>query len=66
MAKKENRGGILTNDQVEKEIQRTGSDDKSGQGYRGVQDTGDSTVRELGTEVQQQDGRPPEELDEDQ
>ncbi len=66
MTRKENKGGLLTNEQVEKELQRTGGDDKGGRGYRGTQDTGDSTVRDLGTEVQREDGRPPEELDDDQ
>ena len=66
MARKENKGGLLTNEQVEQELQRTGGQEKGGRGYRGMQDTGDSTVRELGTQVQQEDGRPPEELDEDQ
>ncbi|ANE51346.1 hypothetical protein [Flavisolibacter tropicus] len=64
MAKKENKGGLLSNEQVEQEVQRTGSDDKGGSGYRGSQDTGDTKVRESGTEVQQQDGRPPDHLDE--
>jgi hypothetical protein len=66
MAKKENKGGLLSNEQVEQEIKRTGGDDKSGRGYRGTQDTGDTKVRELGTEVQKEDGRPPEPLDDDQ
>jgi hypothetical protein len=66
MTRKENKGGLLTNEQVEKELQRTGGDDKSGRGYRGTQDTGDTTVRDLGTEVQREDGRPPESLDDEQ
>lgn len=66
MARKENKGGQLTNEQVEQELQRTGGNEKSGRGYRGTQDTGDTTVRELGTQVQQEDGRPPEKLEEDQ
>jgi len=66
MARKENKGGLLTNEQVERELQRTGGEEKGGRGYRGIQDTGDSTVRELGTEVQQEDGRPPEKLEEEQ
>ena len=66
MARKENKGGLLTNEQVERELQRTGGEEKGGRGYRGIQDTGDSTVRELGTEVQQEDDRPPEKLEEEQ
>jgi hypothetical protein len=66
MARKEHKGGQLTNEEIEKELQRTSGDDKSGYGYRGSQDTGDSTVRGLGTDVQQEDGRPPEKLDDDQ
>ena len=65
MNKKENKGGILSNEQVEQELQRTGANDKDARGYRGMQDTGDQTVRDLGTDVQQQDGRPPENLDEE-
>ena len=63
MSKKENKGGLLSNEQVEQEVQRTGAEEKSARGYRGTQDTGDETVRSLGTEVQQQDGRPPESID---
>jgi len=65
MARKENKGGLLSNEQVERELQRTGGNDKDGRGYRGLQDTGDTTVRDLGTQVQQEDGRPPEKLDEE-
>jgi hypothetical protein len=64
MAKKENKGGLLSNEQIEKELQRTAADDKSGRGYRGTQDTGDVKVRDIGTEVQKEDGRPPDHLDE--
>jgi len=66
MARKENEGGLLSNEQVEKEVQRTGGNEKSGRGYRGSQDTGDTTVRDLGTPVQREDGRPPEKLEEGQ
>lgn len=64
MTKKENKGGILSNEQVEQEIQRTGSDDKKESGYHGSQDTGDTKVRALGTEVQKQDGRAPDHIEE--
>jgi hypothetical protein len=53
MAKKENRGGILTNEQIEQELERTSSDTR---GYKGMQDTGDETLRSEGTAVQQRDG----------
>ena len=65
MNKKENKGGLLSNEQIEQELQRTGADEKEGRGYRGTQDTGDDIVRSLGTDVQQQDGRPPEKLDDE-
>ena len=61
MASKENRGGNLTNEQVEQELNRTGATDKIGRNYRGSQDTGEETIRHLGTEVQRNDGAPPEE-----
>jgi hypothetical protein len=60
MAKKENKGGLLSNEQIEKELERTGANEKGDGGYRGMQDTGEDIVRELGTPVQQSDGRPPE------
>jgi hypothetical protein len=66
MSKKENKGGLLSNEQIEQELQRTGADESASRGYRGSQDTGDDIVRDLGTEVQQQNGRPPEQLDDEQ
>lgn len=65
MTKKEHKGGILTNEEVEQEVQRTHSNDKGGSSYRGSQDTGEATVRSLGTPVQQEDGRPPEKLNDE-
>ena len=55
MAYKENKGGLLTPEQVEKDNAVKGSDQQAG-GYVGSQDTGDNIVRQLGSEVQQQDG----------
>lgn len=55
MNRKEHKGGILTNKQIEEELQRTGQNQED-QPYRGSQDNGDSVVRERGTEVQQNDG----------
>lgn len=57
MAKKENKGGRLTNEQVENDNKRKGRSDK-GQSYVGLQDTGDKTLRQLGTDVQRRDGLP--------
>ena len=55
MAHKENKGGFLKPDQIEKDLEAKG---KSGQHqtYAGSQDTGDKQVRQMGNEVQQQDG----------
>ncbi len=55
MAKKENKGGVLTNEQVEKDNAVKGK--KSGDGHlQGSQDTGDTKVSHLGTKVQQSEG----------
>ena len=59
MASKENKGGLLSNEQVEKDIQVKGKNDQEG-GYVGMQDTGDDGIRSLGSEVQQRDGLPPD------
>lgn len=55
MAKKENKGGILSNEQIEEDLRakgRTGQRDS----YSGAQDNGDRMVRATGNEVQQRDG----------
>ena len=62
MAKKENKGGNLSNEDVEKELSLRGVPNKSGRSYVGSQDTGDQTVRPLGTAVQRRDGLAPEDL----
>ena len=58
MNKKENKGGILTNEQIEQDLKVKASDTD---GYRGMQDTGDQVLREKGSEVQKNDGLPDEE-----
>lgn len=64
MTQKENRGGILTNEQVEEDLKAKGADTPA-TGYRGSQDTGDAGKRDLGTEVQRRDGAPPDDLKEE-
>jgi hypothetical protein len=61
MAKKENKGGLLTDDQVERDNLVKGHGDEKNHSYIGMQDTGDSGVREKGSKVQQRDGLPEEE-----
>jgi hypothetical protein len=63
MAKKENKGGNLSNEDVEKELHIRGGGEKEGHSYRGVQDTGDATVRSIGTDVQRSDGLAPADLE---
>ncbi|HEY0041928.1 MAG TPA: hypothetical protein VGB71_14755 [Flavisolibacter sp.] len=57
MAQKENKGGILTNAQIEADNKAKGKTDGP---YHGSQDTGDKIVRQRGNEVQQRDGMPEE------
>ena len=54
MAHKENKGGFLKPDQIEKDLAAKG---KSGQhqAYSGSQDTGDATVRQMGNKLPQRD-----------
>lgn len=47
---------MLRNEDIERELERTGANDLKGGQLRGAQDTGDDVVREQGTPVQQQDG----------
>lgn len=58
MDRKENKGGILTNEQVEQDLKVKQKADAGSETYIGSQDNGDSTVRHLGTDVQRADGRP--------
>lgn len=64
MASKENKGGLLSNRQVEEDNKVKGKSTEQGQ-YQGMQDTGDQGKRELGTPVQRQDGAPLDEATED-
>lgn len=59
MATKENKGGLLNNQQVEEDLKAKGRTDQTS--YQGAQDTGDSGVRQRGTDVQKADGRPADE-----
>jgi hypothetical protein len=56
MAQKENKGGTLTNDQVEQDLKVKGKATEGKAGNVGLQDTGDSIVRKFGTEVQRNEG----------
>lgn len=62
MATKENKGGLLTNEQVEQDNRVRG---KEGGAYEGAQDTGDKLPRQHGNAVQQRDGLPPEKTEEE-
>lgn len=57
MSNKENKGGLLTTEQVEQDLKVKGKDGNEG-GYHGSQDTGDEAIRQMGTEVQKRDGQP--------
>lgn len=63
MAEKENKGGILTNAQIEEDNKAKGKQEGA---YQGVQDTGDKVVRQKGTAVQQRDGLPEKGQDEEE
>lgn len=60
MSRKENKGGLLSNEQIEQDLKAKGKTENVN-GYRGAQDTGDDGVRQFGTEVQKRDGQPREE-----
>jgi hypothetical protein len=65
MASKENKGGFLTNEEVEKDLEAKGQGTAApAGGYHGSQDTGDTGKREIGSPVQRQDGAPPSEEEE--
>ena len=63
MAEKENKGGILTNAQIEEDNKVKGKQEGA---YAGAQDTGDKAVRHRGNEVQQRDGLPEDEKSEEE
>jgi hypothetical protein len=56
MAHKENKGGVLTNEQIEQDLKINNKDQQQGN-YRGMQDTGDKKPREgqLNEEAKKQD-----------
>jgi hypothetical protein len=56
MAQKENKGGTLTNEQVEQDLKVKGKIAEGKTRNVGSQDTGDSIVRQFGTEVQRNEG----------
>jgi hypothetical protein len=56
MAKKEHKGGILTNEEVERDNRAKGKDAKGNPGYSGMQDTGDQKIRGKGSKAQKNDG----------
>lgn len=58
MARKENKGGVLHNDQIEQDLKAKGRTESA---YEGAQDTGDKGLRQAGTAVQQRDGLPQQE-----
>ena len=45
MAKKENKGGFLTNEELEKDLKAKGNQQNEGH-YQGMQDTGDRKIRD--------------------
>jgi hypothetical protein len=60
MSQKENRGGLLSNEQIEQDLKAKGKTGTSN-GYVGSQDTGDDGLRQMGTNVQKRDGQPEDE-----
>lgn len=63
MATKENKGGVLKNNEIEEDLKAKGKAPDNKESYVGSQDTGDKTVRHLGNDVQKADGRPMEKED---
>ena len=53
MNKKENKGGFISNEQVEQDLKVKGKNEGP---YEGSQDTGDKDVRQFSNESQQRDG----------
>ena len=56
MQQKENKGGILTNEQVEQDLEAKGKTNENETGHVGLQDTGDTIVPQFGTKVQRHEG----------
>lgn len=61
MADKENKGGLLSNEQVEQDNRVKGKASEGTEAYIGSQDTGDKNVRQFGSDVQRQHGHPADE-----
>ena len=59
MTEKENKGGVLKNEQVEQDLKVKGHTNEEETGHAGLQDTGDSTLRQIGTDVQRNEGLDP-------
>ena len=62
MSNKENKGGFLSNSQIEEDNKVK---DKQPSAYEGAQDTGDKAVRQMGNEVQQRNGLPEKDEEKD-
>ncbi|RYZ20927.1 MAG: hypothetical protein EOO16_14900 [Chitinophagaceae bacterium] len=60
MNPKENKGGVLRNDQVEQDLAAHGNQQQNDHPFHGSQDTGDFMPRQQGSETQQRDGFLPE------
>ena len=56
MERKENKGGRLKNEQIEKDLQAKGKASEKTDAYSGSQDTGDKIARQMGNKVQKADG----------
>lgn len=56
MAQKENKGGLLSNEQIEQDLKAKSNTNAGETGNIGLQDTGDAVVRQYGTEVQRNEG----------
>jgi hypothetical protein len=54
--KKERKNRELSNEDIEKELERKGLKDDKTHNYIGSQDTGDQVVRSKGTDTQKRDG----------
>jgi len=55
MAKKEHKGGLLTNEEVERDYKIKGKNPDGSGGYTGAQDTGEDKIQGLGSETQKKD-----------
>lgn len=60
MISEEKRSGELTNEEIERENERTGKYENARGGYHGLQDTGDKKVRDEDNVIRRNDGLPPE------